>query len=74
LASTFQQTTTVIRSSKKIEEKKFENSTKNGNFHAEFKNEKLTANNFSQKSYKQKKGQYSSFLCFYSYMAIFYGV
>ena len=30
--------------------------------------------NFSQKSYKKMKVQKTSFLCFYSYKAIFYGV
>jgi len=49
-------------------------SIKNADFHAEFKYDKLTANILSQKSYKQKKGQKSSLLCFYSYTAILYGV
>jgi len=37
--------------------KKFDISKKNADFYAEFKYEKWTANNFSQKSYKQKKGR-----------------
>jgi len=68
MASKFQQATN--KALKKIVFKRFEISLKNAEFYAEFKHEKLTANNFSQKSYKQKEGQKSSFLCFYSYKAI----
>jgi len=72
LASKFQQTTN--KTLQKIVLKQFEIGIKNADFHAEFKYEKRTENNFSPKSYKQKKGQKSIFLCFSSYKAIFYGL
>jgi len=35
---------------------------------------KMNSKQLFKKSYTQKEGQKSSFLCFYSFKAIFYGV